>query len=285
MSTNEQYSQGTVYADLAGKTAVVTGAGSCIGRAIAYELGMRQKMFVAVLDIMEASGRETEETIKRNGGSAQFYSCDVKDEGNVRAIFDNLRQGRTVETVVNNAGIALKESMPIARLDVAQFRKLLDVNVIGYALVSKYAAQAFIEQAGDHHFLDGSLIYICSNSGIVGSANNPYGVTNGARLTLMREMAAELGSMGVRSNAVAPGNVVQGSGLWAGGYLDSRAATKKMTAEAATAAYEHRGLLPMIQATPEQVAEIVAVLASPNGPFKRTTSKVFSADGGELQFP
>lgn len=253
-----------IYPDLKGKVAVVTGAGSGIGRQIAISLS-EQGCKVIMLDLNEEGLKETQKTT-----NSDYYICNVADENNVKEIFDKLDK---VDIVVNNAGIALKESYLIADVPLDLWNKIMTVNVTGYFLITKYAEKKFIKQQS------GSIIFTCSNAGILGSAANIYGISNSARIGLVKQTALEMAKYGVRSNGVIPGDILEGSGIWDEDYLEQRAEAKGMTVEEAKKYYENRAPLKG-KATSKQLANLVLFLAS--NASENTTGQILKADGGQV---
>jgi len=158
---------------LENKIAIITGAGSGVGRSIALELS-RLKMHLCLLDISKEGMDDTAKKVKEEGSRADSFLCDVSDEKDVSSVFDKIK-------------------------------KIMDVNVRGYFLITKYAEKYFIgmaENSKDKKFYSGSLVYICSNAGVFGSKKNIYGISNAARICMMRQAALEMGDYGVRANAV-----------------------------------------------------------------------------------
>ena len=128
---------------------------------------------------------------------------------------------------------------------------------------------------GEIYFLKG-LLLTCLKS-----KKNIYGISNTARIGLMRQAALEMGDYGVRSNAVIPGDILQGSGIWDKEYLSQRARARGMSIEETKKYYETRSPLGK-KATVEQVSKIVAELIPPDGPFENTTGQIIRCDGGQI---
>jgi NAD(P)-dependent dehydrogenase (short-subunit alcohol dehydrogenase family) len=180
-------------------TAIVTGAGSGIGRATA-ELLMDKRWHVAFLDIDD---KALAAVVADHAGKpgVRFIAADVTDEAAVeKAVVETERALGRIKGVVNSAGIAANTSVFDTSPDL--FRRVLDVNVVGTFLVGRAAAARMRETGG------GSIVNIASISGIRGSLNRTaYGASKGAVITMTKVMANELAAYGIRVNAVAPGPV------------------------------------------------------------------------------
>jgi NAD(P)-dependent dehydrogenase (short-subunit alcohol dehydrogenase family)/rhamnose utilization protein RhaD (predicted bifunctional aldolase and dehydrogenase) len=206
---------------LTGKVALVTGAGSGLGRGISVGLAAAGA-HVVLTDIDLPSAEETAELIRKACSTPRAVAVrtDVTDEQSVAQAFRHaVGTFGGVDVVVAAAGIA--PAYPIQDFPVDAFRKTLEINLTGYFLAAREAARWMIRQG-----TGGSLIFISSKSGIGASRNNAaYNVTKAGELHLMRGLALELGRYGIRSNAICPGNVFEGSKIWNPEYI--RQAAKK----------------------------------------------------------
>jgi len=184
------------------KIALITGAGSGLGRAAA-ELLAREGATVVATDLNEEGGRETVARIEADGGKALFQHQDVTQEAEWIALIDMIvdRFGR-LDILVNNAGIIIVK--PIEQLTLEDFRKQNAINVDGVFLGMKYGIAA-MRKAGK-----GSIVNMSSVAGLVGSAFAVgYCASKGA-VKLMTQAAAKemLGyKTGVRVNSVHPGMI------------------------------------------------------------------------------
>ena len=182
------------------RVAIVTGAGAGIGEAIAIrfaEEGARQ----ILNDMNEASGRATLEKVRKTGGKAELVAGDISKEETGRSLADRAMEvfGR-IDILVNNAADFTQMSVEAA--EVEHWRKVLDVNVIGTALVSKYAIPHMKSKGG-------SIVNIASMSGVIAQPNfATYNSSKGAVLMMTRCMALDLAPWNIRVNAICPGCVV-----------------------------------------------------------------------------
>lgn len=180
--------------------AIVTGAGSGIGRACA-ELLLDQGWQVAFLDLNEAALDDAKQRHAKNKG-VRFFAVDVSNESAVeRAVADINREFNGLHGVINSAGMALNKGL--FETTATEFRKVLDVNVVGTFLIGRAAARIMRDRG-----IAGSIVNIASISGIRGSLKrSAYGASKGGVITLTKVMANELATHGIRVNAIAPGPV------------------------------------------------------------------------------
>jgi NAD(P)-dependent dehydrogenase (short-subunit alcohol dehydrogenase family) len=173
--------------------------------------------------------------------------------------------------VVNNAGLSI--SRPLLETTAADWDLQHDVMAKGSFLVSREAARVLRDQD-----MGGDIIYICSkNSVVAGPDNVAYGAAKADQAHQVRLLAAELGQFGIRVNGINPDGVVQGSGIFAGGWGAKRAAVYGVPEEELGAFYARRTLLKR-EVLPEHVAAAVAALAS--GDLSLTTGLHIPVDGG-----
>jgi len=199
-------------APLAGKVALVSGAASGLGCGIAQGL-VEAGAAVAFCDI-DNPGSEAAAAASADPRRALPVHMDVTDEQAVAAAFDRvLRYWGGVDIVVCAAGIA--PPYELVDMPVDKWRLALEVNLTGYFLVAREAARIMRAQ-GD----GGSMVILSSKTGLDASkANSAYNATKAGELHLMRGWALELGPDGIRVNAVAPGNVFEGSKIWNPEYI------------------------------------------------------------------
>jgi NAD(P)-dependent dehydrogenase (short-subunit alcohol dehydrogenase family) len=250
--------------------ALVTGAGSGIGRAIAKTFA-ESGAVVVVVDIDFDTARETSDQIG-SSDTALPVEADVTDETAVReAVEAAVRAFGGIDIVVNNAGLSLSKSL----LDttVRDWDLQHDVMAKGSFLVSKHAASAMIDQGRG-----GDIIYIVSKNAVVAGPNNlAYGSAKASQAHQVRLLAAELGRHGIRVNGINPDGVVQGSGIFAGGWGADRAKVYGVPEEELGKFYADRTLLKQ-EVLPEHVA--MAALALVGGSLSQTTGLMIPVDSG-----
>ncbi len=180
---------------LRGKVAVVTGASSGIGRAIALKLHQAGAS-VALLDIDE-SGIELERVLERS----RFYRCDVSSKEEVEATLGKVfRDFGRIDVVVNAAGVIVRKSA--VDTEEEEWDLVLNVNLKGPFLVSKYAIPYMRKVGG------GSIVNVASGWGLKGGPKAAaYCASKGGLVNLTRAMAIDHGREGIRVNCVAPGDV------------------------------------------------------------------------------
>ena len=151
-------------------------------------------------------------------GSQDFQTivvqCDVTNENDVRRAFEAvLENWGGLDILVNAAGVA--PAYALVDMPADKWRFALEVNLTGYFLMAKYAARIMIQQG-----MGGNIINLSSKSGLDASKNNTaYNATKAGEIHIARGWALELGEYGIRVNAVAPGNVFEGSKIWNPRYI------------------------------------------------------------------
>jgi len=215
---------GTATEALAGKVAVVTGAASGLGCGIAQGM-VEAGAAVAFCDVDDAGAKEAAATSAAPTRAFPVH-MDVTDEAAVAKAFDHvLRHWGRVDIAVCAAGIA--PAYELVDMPVKLWRLSLEINLTGYFLVAREAARIMRAQ-GD----GGAMIILSSKSGLDASkANSAYNATKAGELHLMRGWALELGGDGIRVNALAPGNVFEGSKIWNPEYVKTAARKKGIKPE------------------------------------------------------
>jgi rhamnulose-1-phosphate aldolase/alcohol dehydrogenase len=255
---------------LAGRVALVTGAGSGIGRAIAERLGA-EGACVVVADLDADGARETAEAIG-DADRAVPVVADVTDADAVQAAVDAAALAfGGVDLVVNNAGLSI--SKPLLETTEKDWDLQHDVMAKGSFLVSRAAARAMVEQG-----MGGDIVYISSKNSVFAGPNNvAYGAAKADQAHQVRLLAAELGEHGIRVNGVNPDGVVRGSGIFAKGWGAQRAAVYGVEEKDLGAFYAQRTILKR-EVLPEHVAS--AVFALTGGDLTHTTGLHIPVDAG-----
>lgn len=198
----------TLMSDLTGRSAIITGAASGIGRAIAIRFA-EAGAHVVVADLEAANahgGTATHEAITMSGGSARFIRCDVSDRGSVDALVEaTVAQYGRLDIVVNNAAISAGKSL----LDTTDedWNRVLAVNLTGPFLVCRAAVAQMLEQPlrGE---VRGRIVNISSQHGMIAAPQDcAYGTSKSGVAYLTRQIAADYARHGIVCNAVAPGKI------------------------------------------------------------------------------
>lgn len=179
-------------------SALVTGAGGSLGRAIAVRLS-RDGHPVGIIDVDEQAAFQTVEQIHDEGGIAEAIRCDLRDENEIGAAFAAAAGLGPIEVLVNNA--AVFPAGPFLDVTPAELDETVAVNLRAYFLCAQHAARS-MTQRGE----GGSIVNIASITWHGGWAEMaPYVATKGAIVALTRALATELGPVGIRVNAISPG--------------------------------------------------------------------------------
>ncbi|MFE4624153.1 bifunctional aldolase/short-chain dehydrogenase [Streptomyces mirabilis] len=255
---------------LATRVALVTGAGSGIGKAIAERL-VAEGACVVIADLDAENAAEVASSL---GGSdkAVAVTVDVTSEEQIAEAFRAavLAFGG-VDLVVNNAGISI--SKPLLETTAKDWDLQHDIMARGSFLVSREAARVMIQQE-----LGGDIVYIASKNSVFAGPNNiAYSATKADQAHQVRLLAAELGEHGIRVNGINPDGVVRGSGIFAGGWGAQRAATYGIEEEKLGEFYAQRTILKR-EVLPEHVAN--AVFALTGGDLTHTTGLHVPVDAG-----
>lgn len=256
---------------LSGHAVVLTGATSGIGRAVATTLAGEGARLLLVARGEEGLRRTLAEL---PGGPHAVLACDVADPASAGGVAAVCRQAHgRVDALVHSAGAS--RDAPPHELTPEDWDLQWRINVLGPNALLLAAADDLAAAPGG-----GRAVLVSSSSGKRPSASNmAYSVGKAAQLSLSRAWAQELAPRGVRVNAVTPGPIDSEMWLAPGGLAEQVAARTGGTPEQALEAARARVPLGRF-GTPEEIADVVALLASPRAGF--ATGGAWSADGGAV---
>jgi NAD(P)-dependent dehydrogenase (short-subunit alcohol dehydrogenase family) len=246
---------------LQGRAAIVTGAGSGIGRASAL-LFAQHGARVVVADIVEAAGQETVALIRAAGGQAIFARADVSKEQNVAAMVQAcLAAYDQLDVLFNNAGLTIP--VAVADLEDDVWNRTLDVNLKGVALGCKHAIPHMLARGG-------SIINTASMLGLVASPQQAaYCAAKGGVVMLTKQMAVDYAAHNIRVNCICPSEV-------------DTPMHRQFIAQSADPEETRRRLLARIPlqrvARPEELASVALFLASDDSSY--ITGVALPVDGG-----
>jgi 3-oxoacyl-[acyl-carrier protein] reductase len=243
--------------DFDGKVAIVTGAAGGLGLAIAGRLASDGA--AVVLADLDLAGAETAcENLAARGGRVLAQRTDVSDAKDVTALVARTREkfGR-LDIMISNAGIG--GTHPFLDQPLEHWNRVLAVNLTGVFLCGQAAARTMVAQGA------GRIVNVASISGVrAGSGRTAYGTAKAGVIQLTRQMALELGPLGINVNAVAPGPV------------ETALTLRDHTAETRAA---YNALVPLERyGTPQEIAAAVAFLAS--GEASYVNGQTLFVDGG-----
>jgi NAD(P)-dependent dehydrogenase (short-subunit alcohol dehydrogenase family) len=238
---------------LVGRSVVVTGAASGIGRATAIRCAAEGAR-VAVVDRDREGADRVAAEIGKSGGQARAFAVDVREEAQVRTLFHDIDAafGR-IDGLVNAAGILEGALVSVESLDEVTWDRVVDINLKGSFLVSKYAVP-LLEKAGG-----GVLVLIASGAGVHGGSSSvAYGSSKGGVHGLSLVLAPQLAGRNIRVHGVCPGSINTP--------LKMRVVEKQAAAEGRDLTRAASGL-----GDPEGVARVLAFLLSDDADYVRGT--------------
>lgn len=253
------------------RIAIVTGAAQGLGEAIAHRLA-EEGAHVVVADINFEGAKEVAAAIReQTNRRAMAVLADVTDEAQVEEMVRRtVEEFRRLDIMVANAGIVI--SGKITNFSAEDWRKVIEVNLVGYFLCAKHAARVMKEQKS------GVIIQINSKSGKKGSyKNSAYAASKFAGIGLTQSLALELAPYDVRVNAVCPGNLLD-SPMWVNQLYDEYAKRWGITPEEVRQKYISQ--VPMGRGcTYEDVANLAVFLASDQASYM--TGQAINVTGGQ----
>lgn len=251
-------------ARLSGKIAVVTGAGSGIGRAIAVRFA-QEGAIVRLVDLNEQACKEAVEEIARSGGTAAAYACNVADQANVKAVFVEMASASPIDILVNCAGIS-----HVGKLETtpeADFDRVFAVNVKG-TYNCMFAVIESMKKTG------GAILNMCSVAASAGLADRfAYSMTKGAVLSMTLSVARDYLPHKIRCNCISPARIHT---AFVDGYLKKNYPGREIEMFEKLSQSAPMGRM----GKPEEVAALAAFLCSDEAAF--ITGTDYPIDGGFL---
>lgn len=243
---------------LNGKTALITGCNRGIGKAIAEKfVSEGANLICAIRKENPAFKEETDKWSLQYGASIDFVYFDLTDEESIKQAFRDLqKEKRTIDVLVNNAGIPAGGFLLMTPL--AKVKEVMQVNFFSQILITQLVAKMMMKQK------HGAIVNMSSVTALDNQAGwTAYGSSKAAMVSFTRTAARELASFGIRVNAVAPGLI----DTQMGGAMD-----EKYQAEMLSRSDLGR------KGTPEEVANLVCFLASDEASYM--TGQIIRIDGG-----
>jgi 3-oxoacyl-[acyl-carrier protein] reductase len=246
---------------LAGRCALVTGGANGIGRAAVLRLA-QDGAAVVIADVRADEAQRLAAEVNAAGGSATWTACDVSDEASVQAAFQTARSdhGR-VDVLVGVAGII--DVGATHELALANWERVVRVNLTGMFLACKYALQEFLRAGG------GSIVTVASVAATVGRNGGSaacYGASKAGVLQLTRSIAVNYADDGIRANCVCPGSVDTSLHVHSNPAADGVNRSKWINAPIQR------------RADPSEIAGAISFLASDDASF--ITGTALMVDGG-----
>ncbi len=256
---------------LHGKVAMVTGASQGLGEALAHRLGA-EGAHVVVADIADDSAKAVAEAIAQQYSVHTMWAhVDVTDLAQCEALVDRIVDTHGhLDVVVSNAGVLFAGE--VTEIDPGRWRKVIEVNLVGYFNVARAAARAMKSQKS------GSIIQINSKSGKRGSyKNSAYAASKFGGIGLTQSLALELADYQVRVNAICPGNLLD-SPLWVNSLYEQYAQKWGITKEEVRQKYLDQ--VPLKRGcTYEDVGNVMVFLASDQSSYM--TGQAINVTGGQ----
>lgn len=256
---------------LAGKVALLTGAGAGIAKASA-KLFAREGARVAIIELNAETGSAAADEIRAEGGEALFVETDVTRDDSVRnAVEATVARFGRLDVLMNCAGGSLQEDGPVHQMDLAVWHRTIALNLLHPFLVCRHGIPHLMQAGG------GSIINLGSHMGLKGSQKPAYAATKGGITSFTQTLAAQYAAHGIRANGIAPGTVRTERSIkrWEG-----RTEDQMTPAERAQLAV--RKLYPFSVGEAEHIASIALFLACDDS--RMLTGTMIAADGGRSSY-
>jgi len=254
------------------QSALVTGASSGIGKAVAIQLAKEGAKVLVNYSSHPERGQEVVDEIKSAGGTAMLYQCDVSKEDQVQAMFQAMyKEFGTIDILVSNSGI--QKDSPFAEMSLEDWQKVIDVNLTGQFLCAREAVREFLRRGvvKERSVAAGKIICMSSVHEVIpwaGHAN--YAASKGGIMLLMKSMAQELAPQKVRINSIAPGAI--------------QTPINKSAWETKEALDKLLTLIPYKRiGEPEDIGKVASWLASDESDY--ITGTTIFVDGGMTLYP
>jgi NAD(P)-dependent dehydrogenase (short-subunit alcohol dehydrogenase family) len=252
---------------LTGKTAVITGGGSGIGKAIA-KLFAKQQAQVAIIELSKSNGEATLQEISEAGGRAILYTCDVSKQAEVKSVFDQIyADSGKVDILVNSAGISHIGNLE--KTTEADFDRIFAVNVKGVYNCLLYGVEKMKLSGG------GAILNVASIAGIMGIPDRfAYSMSKGAVLSMTLSVARDYINQNIRCNCISPGRVHT---PFVDDFLRKNYPGQEQEMFEKLSKTQPIGRM----ATPDEIAALVLYLCSDEAGF--VTGSDYNIDGGFLR--
>lgn len=238
------------------KTAIITGSGRGIGAAIAKRLA-KDGFDIAINELSEEAGQQTAEECRALGVKAGVFAADVSDYAQCEEMIKKIKdEFKTIDVLVNNAGIT-RDGL-LLRMSEETYDTVIRINQKSVFNMTKLAGAVMLRQKS------GSIVNLASVAGLYGNPGQMnYSASKGAVIAMTKTAAKELGSRGIRVNAVAPGFI-------------QTPMTDKITEEQKSAILGQIAMKRYGQ--PEEIANVVAFLCSDDSSY--VTGQIIEISGG-----
>lgn len=264
----------TLYADLRGQVALITGGAGAIGRAIGEGL-LQAGAKVCLVDIAAERLQDLGETLATtyDPGAVLTVVADVCDSRQVKRAFDlTIEAFGRLDILVNNAAATQIKAVDLLSDD--DIDRIIDTNLKGYVKCAREAVR-IMKTAGTK----GALLFISSKNGLEGASDKSlYCATKGGELAMARALAKELGRFGIRVNSICPDAVLEGSALWEDDAYRLGTAKRYNISEQEIPDYYRERCALKTNIGPEDVANAALFLLSGNA--AKITGAILSVDGG-----